>query len=318
MSWNYAVGVSAKNVNDSNNELGISSEKQFRIVDEYTAAGYDVIGCPCCNYGQSLFPRNSGSIGNIRAWAAKSRQAGLAGVMCSSWACFHVPLQTQMPLYAASAALTENPSAAIGSEWFSKWSEDFFGVPEKRLCDALEWTGQLWELPTKGYERNFSPLPYGYMNMVIHFPDGQTGRKREGHYPGDWSGIDFPGMYVKGVESALKGDLDKIRADYERINRQFHDAAAILESLEKRASKNRSIATIWLVFAELKCLSIRVFGVLAGFSGDREELIHKLDLMEEPFRKAVSECYEPEGAARMVDTCYTPLKKSLLKGNAEK
>lgn len=314
MSWNYAVGVSAKNGNDGNNELGISAEKQFRIVDEYVAAGYDVIGCPCCNYGQSLFPRNTGSIGNIRAWAAKSKQAGLAGVICSSWACFHVPLQTQLPLYAASAALTENPRANIDSEWFSEWSENFFGVSEKRLYNAMEWTGQLWELPVKGCDRDFSPLPYGYMNMVMHFPDGQVGRTREGHYPGNWDGIDFTAMYVKGVEGALKGDSDKIRVDYERINRQFHDAAAILESLAKRATKNRNIATVWSVFAKLKCLSIRVFGVLSGFSGDREELMRELDIIEKPFRKAVSECYEPEGATRMIDTCYIPLKKSLLKG----
>ncbi|MEI6424994.1 MAG: family 20 glycosylhydrolase, partial [Lentisphaerota bacterium] len=115
MCWNYNI-TSLRSKSDSNDsEFGGSGEllKQIGI---YRNAGYDCIGCPCCNYGQ-IFPRHSTSLANTKVWAQKSASSDMLGVINSSWACFHTPLQCQLPFFSATAELLRDPELKIDELW---------------------------------------------------------------------------------------------------------------------------------------------------------------------------------------------------------
>ena len=98
MCWNYNITSLAGGAGDGKDiEFG-GGGNALRQVEAYHAAGYDTIGCPCCNYGQ-IFPRHTISLENTRVWALKARRAGMLGVVNSSWSSFHIPWQTQTALF---------------------------------------------------------------------------------------------------------------------------------------------------------------------------------------------------------------------------
>ena len=278
----------------------------------YRRAGHEVIACPCLNYGQ-LFPRVSPSIANTRVWAEKVRDECLLGLINSSWACFHVPLQAQRMLLAATGRLARDPSADAGATWQRQWLADQFGCDAAGLPEALETLGALWEIPLAGQKRPFTPLPYGYMNMVLHCPGGHEERCRRGAYPLDWGGIDFARVYRKGVERVAAGDLGPVFARLDEVLASYPPAVEAVRHLAARATRRGADARLLAELAELKLLSARVFSHAIRGGGDSAELRAELLALREPLADALRTAYEPRGVARLLRAWWEPLLHGALR-----
>ncbi|MHC4872889.1 MAG: hypothetical protein ACYTFY_13690, partial [Planctomycetota bacterium] len=259
-AWNYNItSLESKDSDEGDLEFG-GAGGVLKQVDIYKNLGYEVIGCPCMNYG-TLFSRFDISVENTRVWSIKSQQAGILGIINSAWACFHVPLTAQNPLTGISGALVKDPELKA-DEVLAEWTEKEFGTSSEKLAEALETLGALWEIPMPEMGRPFTPLPYGYMNMALFYPGMQEERKRRGAYPLDWNEIDFPAMYKRGVEEIQKGDIDAVYADLDRILKTYKEAAEVIKGFAAGAEKRKAEAEDLVFLAELKTFSAEVFSHL--------------------------------------------------------
>ena len=200
-----------------------------------------------------------------------------------------------------------DPAAFLDESWHRRWAEGEFGAGVDGLATALETVGELWEIPMPEYGRPFTPLVYGYMNMVLHFPGRHEERRRRGAYPGDWSSVDFNAMYLKGVDEARKGDLQEIGARLDRVLAEYPKAIKVFAALAAAASKNQKTAAMYPLFAEFKLLSAKVFSALIRKDFDKAALRNELLRLKTPLRDALSTCYEPQGSARLMTAWWEPL-----------
>ena len=310
MSWNYNItSMQGKSIDSADGEFG--GEGQYlQQVDTYRKAGYDCIGCPCCNYGQ-IFPRHSGSIANTRVWAQKTIDSEMLGVINSSWSVFHTPLQFQLQYFSATAELIRDPERKIDESWLRNWTEEEFGMAVTGLDNAFETVGALWEIPMPEYSRPFSPLIYSYMNMVLHYPGRQKERRERGAYPNDWDSIDFYAIYRKGIEEVKKGKLQEVYVRLDRILQDYPEAIRIFKKLSDNATRNRDIAEMYLFFSEFKYLSARVFSFLLRNDCKKDELLSELISKRGTLMTLLEKCYEKEGAARMFRVWWQPMYDAL-------
>jgi hypothetical protein len=275
-------------------------------VGAYRQAGYDAVATPCLNYGQ-LLPRLTPSIDNTRVWAAKAAAEGMLGLINSSWACFHVPLQAQLLLVAATGVLARDPQADVGPAWQRRWLEERFGAPARGAPEALEALGALWEIPMPAYGRPFTPLVYGYMNMVLHYPGRQDERRRRGAYPPDWGEIDFAALYRRGVEQVRAGDMAPVVARLDEVLASFPQARDSLAALADAARRHEDEARLLAELAELKLLGARVFSHLLRGDQDPDALREELSARRAPLEAALGRAYEPGGVQRLLRAWWEPL-----------
>jgi Glycosyl hydrolase family 20, catalytic domain len=306
MCWDYYVGQTG----------GAVPEDRLKQVEIYQSAGYDCIGIPCCNYGQ-FFPRCSGSIGNTQAWAEKAQKSGMCGVLNSSWASFHTPLQLQMPFFAASAELVNAHTTVIDDEWFSLWAGEEFGTAQSGLYDAFETVGKLWEIRMPKYGRPFSPIGHGYMSLVMHFPGRQDERRKRGVYPLDWNEVDFNEVYLKGVAEAKKLNQIEIFEKLDEFLKDYPPAITIFAELHKGATRNRDITEMYLVFARLKYLWIKIFSYLMRKDMDPQALLLEFEQIKEPLYVCLNRCYEAESVERMMAAWWKPGFNALQNGTGK-
>jgi hypothetical protein len=310
MCWNYNITSRRGKSGDSvDGEFG-GEVKYLQQVDAYRKAGYDCIGCPCCNYGQIL-PRHSGSISNTRVWAQKTIDSEMLGVINSSWSVFHTPLQFQLQYFSATAELMRDPERKIDECWLGGWVDKEFGISVEGLDYAFETAGTLWEIPMPEYGRPFSPLIYSYMNMVLHYPGRQQERKKRGAYPNDWDSIDFSAIYRKGIEEVKKGNLQEICVRLDKLLEDYPEAIFVFRKLADQAVKNKDIAEMYLFFSELKYLSAKIFSFLLRNDSEKDELLSELISKRGTLITLLEKCYEKEGAARMFRVWWQPLYDSL-------
>lgn len=310
MCWNYNITSLRNNGADSEDREFGGSGQALKQIGIYRNAGYDCIGCPCCNYGQ-IFPRHRTSLDNTGAWAQKAASSDMLGVINSSWAVFHTPLQCQLLYFSATAALMNTPGQKTDEAWHRKWAEKEFGTSVKGLDDAFETIGALWEIPMPEYGRKFSPLVYGYMNMVLHYPGRQPERKKRGAYPNDWDSIDFSAIYRKGVEEVKKGDPKEIYARLDKILEDYPEAICIFKKLSNNSTRNKDVAEMYLFFSEFKYLSARVFSFLMRNDSRKDELLFELASKKDKLEELLHKCYEKEGAARMFRAWWQPMYDAL-------
>ncbi len=306
MCWNYNItSLRGKGGTDSDDSEFGGSGQALKQIGIYRDAGYDCIGCPCCNYGQ-IFPRHSTSLENTRTWAQKAAASDMLGIINSSWAVFHTPLQFQLLYFSATGELIKTPEQQIDETWHKKWAENEFGTTVDGLNDAFETIGSLWEIPMPEYGRSFTPIVYSYMNMVLHYPGRQSERKKRGAYPHDWDSVDFSAIYRKGVEEVKKGDLEGIYARLDKILEDYPRSISVFRELACNAARNRDIAEMYFFFSEFKYLSARIFSFLLRNDSRKEELLFELALKKETFTELLGKCYEKEGSARMFRAWWQP------------
>jgi hypothetical protein len=306
-AWNYNItSLTPKNADPADQELG-GAGGVLKQVDLYRKAGFECIAGPCYNVGQ-LFSRHAHSLANTRVWAQKMRAAGLLGMLNTAWAVFHIPLQVLNLYVAATGELGRDPDAVLDVAWQERWLEQEFGCSAKGVPGALEVLGAGWEIPAPAYERPFTPLVYGYMNMVFHYPDHHKDRQRRGPYPRNWNEIDFTDVYRKGIEEArhypeqgrLFEDLDARLAVYPK-------AVAAMKNLAAQATRRADEAGMMAVFAELKFASLRIFGHLVRGDGEARDLQRELGIIEAPLKKALAQAWEPVGRERMWRAFFEPM-----------
>jgi Glycosyl hydrolase family 20, catalytic domain len=312
MCWNYNITSLQNDASDSDDSEFGGSGQGLKQIEIYQNAGYECIGCPCCNYGQ-LFPRCSDSIGNTQAWAEKSKRGGMLGIINSSWAVFHTPFQAQLPFWAASAKLVDDYTTKIDDEWFGLWANEEFGTKQSGLYDAFETVGQLWEIHLPQYGRPFSPIGYGYMNMAMYYTGGQKEREKRGAYPLNWNEINFNKLYLKGAAEAKKCDQVEISEKLDELIRTYPMAIAIFTELQDKAVKNQDIADMYLLFAELKYLWIKIFSYLMRQDIDKQELLSEFEDLKEPLRSCLNKCYGAKGVERMMNVWWEPGYNALQK-----
>jgi hypothetical protein len=316
-SWNYGVTELVPKGTPVVEEMG-GPQSALRCVDVYRNAGFDSLAGPCCNMGQ-IIPRHSHCLKNTQAWETKMRAAGMLGMLNTAWAVFHIPLPMTNLQVAATGRLAQNPDADLGLVWQENWLEEEFGASANGVPEALETLGEGWEIRVPGYARPFTPLVYGYMNMVFHYPGGHDDRKRRGPYPLDWNEINFCEVYRKGVEAAKRSpDLDRTLASLDEKLAAFPVAVATVRDLATRAIYHRDDAEMLATLAQLKYVSLRVFNHLVRDGGNLTALQPEIHSLEPLLRKAMANAWEPEGRERMWRAWWEPITQTETKNSVSK
>ncbi|MFO7535250.1 MAG: family 20 glycosylhydrolase [Kiritimatiellia bacterium] len=316
-AWNYNItSLTPKNADSADLDLG-GAGGVLKQVDIYRKAGFASLAGPCYNFGQ-LFARHTHSIQNTRVWAQKMRAAGMLGMLNTAWAVFHIPLQMLDLYVAATGELCRNPDSELDFAWQERWFESEFGGPAKGVPEALDVLGAGWEIPAPAYERPFTPLVYGYMNMVFHYPGRHKDRQRLGAYPRDWSEIDFAAVYRKGLEEARRHpDPAALFKELDDRLAAFPPAVAALRRFADRAARRRDAAEMMADLAELKYLSLRLFAHQLRGDGSAADLRRDRNRLEAPVNRALAQAWEPIGRERMRRAFMEPMIE-LLKGEAER
>jgi hypothetical protein len=310
-AWGYnTTSLTPSNADPGDPEFG-GPGGVLKQVESYREAGFDSVAGPCLNWGV-LFPRHTHCLMNTQVWAKKMRAAGMLGLLNTSWAVFHIPQQMLNLYVAATGELCADPDAALDERWQEQWLEREFGGRATGVPVALEVLGAAWEIPTPDYGRPFTPVGYGYMNMVFHYPGRQKDRNSRGAYPADWDEIDFAALYRKGVEECRKSpEREAILTTLDGKLAAYPPAVGAIKALAAGATRQRDEAAMMAAFAELKLGSLRVFAHLMRGDALAETLLRELAGLEEPLRKAMARAWEPVGRARMWRAFYEPLVRVL-------
>jgi hypothetical protein len=309
-AWNYNITRLGKNEEQASDAEFGGAGGVLRQVDVYRDAGHDVLGAPCLNYGQ-LFPRLTPSARNVTVWARKARAAEMLGVINTSWACFHVPLQAQHLLVAATGAVCREPERDIDAAWMQAWLEEEFGAPADGVPEALETLGELWEVPMSSYGRPFTPIIYCYMNMVLHYAGRQDERRKRGAYPLDWDEVDFGEIYRKGVAEVRSRDTGPVLAQLDAFLERYPPACAALRQFAETATRHTGEAEMLAVLADLKLAGARVFRHVLRNGADAAALRTQLEALKPALETVLSRACEPGGAARMLRAWWEPLYRAL-------
>ena len=313
-AWNYNItSMKPKAADPADLELG-GAGGVLQQVDDYRNAGFDVLAAPCYNVGQ-LFTRHTHSLKNTQVWARKARASGMLGMLNTAWAVFHIPLQMLNLHVAATGELCRDPDAVLDEAWQERWLEHEFGGPAAGVPQALEILGGTWEIPAPAYARPFTPLVYGYMNMVFHYPGRHKDRQRRGPYPHDWNEVDFTAMYRKGIEESLRyPERDKMFRELDDRLAAFPAAVAAVKAMAAGATRHRQEAEMMAIFADLKFTSLRVFGHLVRGDECAAALRRECGRLEAPLRQVLAYAWEPEGQRRMWRAFFEPMVNMLETG----
>lgn len=308
-AWNYGIRSLTPNKQSAiDSEFGGPAGvlKQIAI---YHEAGYQSLAAPCCNFGQ-LFPPLSHSRDNARVWAMKARHEGMLGMINTAWAVFHVPLMACDAMMALTGALCRNPDAEVDERWVEELFQTEFGTETPGLAAAFETMGERWEIPLpEEYGRPFSPLPYGYMNMVLHYPGRHEDRRRRGAYPNDWDTIDFYRMYRIGIEAVRKMDLVPVHRHLDELLATLPSAVEPFRQLARTAVKHRDEAVLLATLAELKLVSARVFNhALRGKPETAGQVHHQVMALQPMLEHCLGQAYEPDGVRRLIRAWWEPLE----------
>lgn len=269
----------------------------WRNVDVYQAEGHEVLGSPCLNAGVFFPPGDRAA--NTACWARKIHQAGLLGMHNTSWACFHIPLAMQWLQVAATGALMDDPDLEITRAWQADFYEQEFGVRVDGLPEALDGLSVVWEQRVEGLGRPITPVVYGYMDMVLHYPGGQTERRARGAYPVDWAKIDFTAMYRRKIE-LLRGVPDQAAVGVRigELLRTYGDARGPIHQLADAATSHE--ADLMAAFVDRAWTGARTVSHLLRGDDDRDQLLDELAAQQTRLRDALAPFLEPVSIDRMM------------------
>jgi hypothetical protein len=310
-AWNYAImALDGDDTVTDHLEFG-GKAGALEQVEIYQAAGYRTLAAPCINYGQ-LLPRHNASLANTHAWAQKMARAGMMGMINTSWASFHVPLQTQLLQVAATGRACADADADLGPQWQSAWLAEQYDAPDADgVPAALETLGALFEVRVPTLGRPYTPIVYCYMNMELHFPDGLADRQRRGAYPRDWREVDFSDLYKRGLAEVCVHGPATLRAEVEELVTRYAPAAAAICAFAEFANARREEAAMLAAFARFKNLSVQILASILDDDGRHSELAAALAAQRADLKAAFALAFEPAGAADMMRACVQPLADRL-------
>lgn len=301
LSWDYFAGTAD------------GADEALSRVDVYTAAGHDVLGAPCLNWGV-LTPRHDHVVQNTAAWARKTKESSLQGLINTSWAVFHTPLATQMPYVGATAELLKDTSSP---DWLIRWMNDYFGVTDAGFEDALRDLSVNWEQKIPGLGRALTPVVYGYMDMILHF-GSQDNRMKAGCYPLDWGDVDFVSLYRQKLTLLRKlQDRTKIENRLHELGATYARAANFFRDFAGRVSLHHEEARLLSCFAELKCLHVSALKLLILAEGDAEPLCERFEYLGPVLEGSLSPFYERPGARRLMTIWWEPAFSVLKMENSQ-
>lgn len=295
VSWDYGTRRLKKN------------RSTFPQVDVFRAAGFEMIGSPCLNWGV-LHPMHDHCLENTQVWAAKARQAGMLGLINTSWACFHTPLPTQMPYVAATAKLLDGREE-IDTGWQIDFLSEYYGASAESIPGALQELGTNWELDV-GAERPITPLIYGYMDMMLHYPGGVIDRLQCGSYPLAWEEIDFVAIYRKKLDLLHRANQELILSKLGELQESYRHACSVLIPFAGAATRHQEEAQLLACLAEVKWLHAQVLRALLPSEGVNGEEISRL-LTDMQSQKAqlvayLSPFFEDESVRRLLRAWWEP------------
>jgi hypothetical protein len=291
-------------------DYGYSEYKQgmYSHTDDFKKAGYEIVGVPCLNWGV-LTPRHNHSLGNTNTWTTKARELDFLGVINSSWACFHTPLPTQMLYIAATAELVATGQA--GDNWQVNWLEHYFGTPAQDIPQALEKLGTLWEVAV-GQQRPVTGVGYGYMDMVLHYDEGQLGRRKNGAYPLDWEEIDFVALTRKKI-SLFKAQCEEstFKAKISELKSAFDEASLAIIPFAQNSKFHVEESQLLAAFARYKALYVRILESLLYNSGDSDLLYGEFKENADSIRHLLLNFLEPDSVEKIYRAWCQPALKLL-------
>jgi len=291
------------------------TDDTLKQVITYHQHGFATLAAPCLNWGV-MIPQRNHTLKNTWAWANRMHESSMAGMLNTAWACFHVhPAVTSLQI-AATGTLCAGET--VDDEWEAAFYLKEYGVSVPRVPEALEKLGKLWEVTIPGQERPITPIPYGYMDMVLQFPGAQAERRRRGAYPLDWNEMDANALYLKKMELMRKLEsAAEISAKAAELEKTYAAARATLEALAAGATRHQATAAMLALFATLKEQYAKVVQYhLRGDGNGREELRAALDALTPKLQETLAHFYEPQRAKRLFHLWHEPVLHSLAEAPA--
>lgn len=286
------------------------TEDSMKQVITYHQNGFATLAAPCLNWGV-MVPQRNHTLKNTWAWANRMHESSMAGMLNTAWACFHVPPAVTMLQIAATGTLCAGET--VDDDWEAAFYQKEYGISVPRVPEAMEKLGKLWEVTIPGQERPVTPIPYGYMDMVIHFPGGQDERRRRGAYPLDWNEVDANTLYGKKLE--LMRGLENVAehsAKAAELEQSYAAARATFEALAAGATRNQATAALLALLATLKEQYAKVVQYhLRGDGNGREELRAALETLSPRLQESLAHFYEPTSAKRLFRLWHEPVLNSL-------
>ena len=297
-NWNYGATT--------------ASPKMMERVDGYLKSGKDVLGCPCMSWGVA-YPRRE-TLDNTKAHSDVFHSSGTLGVINTAWTCFFTLLPTFNSRLAATAQTLMDSTLTLDCEWEKKFWENEFGTDCDGVPEALRDLGELWEIGVAGLERPLTPMLFGCMDMILHYPDGQKERMRRGQFPIDLDNVDFDKIHEKktvllineGDTIALKDKLDAFLVAYPR-------AYLRCAKLADTATKKRDEAILLAALSELKTVSAKIFDFILRGNGEPNILRNDLEKCGNNLSVALSQFYKESSVERWKKIMWHPQMAALEK-----
>lgn len=279
-----------------------------RCASHYGRVGRAFLGIPCANWGV-LLPRHRHTLDNIATVASAARDNGALGVINSAWAVFHLPL----PVYALQIAATAESmrGGVLSPDWAEETLAREYGTRVPGLTGALEALGRLWEVPV-GLERPITPMTHGYMDMILHYPEGQKDRVRQGAYPLDWNTIDFTALYRRKLDRlrALPSD-STLRTDLARLLDEAAAAVPVLSDLSASATRHPLEAALLASLGRYRWLALRALARHLDPARQDGTLPQELAACRTDLTRLLNHFYEASGTRRFLRLHMEPVETSL-------
>ncbi len=282
-----------------------------RRVAAYRAADCKVFGAPCLNWGV-LTPQHDHCLGNTVGWADAVQRLEMDGLLNTSWACFHVPLPMQSLYEYATGAAFDGDTDPMSETWQATTLKQEYGWAADDLPQALRQLGVTWEQPIEGLGRPITPIVYGNMDMVMHYPEGQEERRRRGAYPLDWNEIDFNRLLEDKICVLRElADQSGPAAKLEELERDYAAACKTAATLAQKARRQRREARLLACLAELKLLATRVIRYRVQGHGYRGTLRDDLARLAPQLETAIRPFLEKPSCHRALRLWIEPLQHAL-------
>lgn len=301
VSWNYT--------NTRGDDAAVNDR-----VQAYQAAGHQVVGAPCLNWGV-LTPRHDHCLDNTRAWADVCRRQRLMGVINTAWACFHVlPHAQDLYIAATARAVTAGPET-IDRAWQTSFLSDYYAADADGIPQALEAIGSNWGHRLVGVRRPITPILFSYTDMVVGYPNGQADRVNRGAYPLIWAETDFDALFDRKMrmlrESARPAEIEEKLCSLQEL---FDRARDVLRPFLEKVTRRRDEARYQVLTAETKALHARVVSHLVRGEGSRADLLAAWRSLGPRLADALRPFVEEAAGARLMRLWWQPTAAALASG----
>lgn len=248
-SWQYVANCTPGNL-----------ASLTKRVSSYIDAGFTVIGGPCLNWGVGT-PRHDHCLENTRAWAIVIDKLKLAGMINTSWACFHVLPHATTVQIAGMSEMMKHPDEALSTQWQEAYMGRHFGCDATGFVKAMQNVATFWELEVKR-ERPLTCILYGNMDMIIGYGSHEL-RMTRGAYPIDFEEVDFDDVLRQKLAYFKAADQDdSVSLKLKSYRQELVIAESILTPIAASAKTNVAEAKYLAFTARIKMAYVDLLLVL--------------------------------------------------------